>query len=424
MNKIKNEQELINKVLTKLQTAKGLYKYVNKIVKIFVYNNYNFYFVGGTIRDILISIFNKKSNIETQDVDIVVETDDYSKVVTLIQKNLSADKKIKIKTYPQFLTLSILISIDNEIKRIDLSIPRKEEYPKPAVLPKVSVGTVFDDVYRRDFTINAVCIRYDCISKSYSFYDPFNGIKDIINKKIRILHEKSFIDDPTRILRGIRFAATLSFKFEPLTEKFVKEAIRENVISMLSETRLNSEFVNILKKGGNLYQVAKFFKKYKIYAYYINIKDLIKGFITNAKKIELEKIKDKKNKFYIRLFYLLEKVGGPVELLETNKIRIFKKYLEKLNISRDERSPIYDAVKIFANGQRRNLPKWVKIYLQVFNRKITKLPVKPSKLLDLGVQKEKIKPVILYILTNRITNLSNKKIKSIALKLNKSKEIL
>jgi len=411
------EKELVDKVLAKLHTAKGLYQYINKIVKILINNNYNFYFVGGTIRDILISIFNKNSKIEIQDVDIVVETENYFNIVSLMQKNFSSDKKIQIKTHPQFLTLSMFINFKSEVKRIDLSIPRKEEYLRPAMLPKVSCGTIFDDVYRRDFSINAVCLRYDCINKFFTFFDLFNGIKDIREKKIRILHEKSFIDDPTRILRGIRFAATLNFKFEPLTEKLAMEAINSNVISMLSETRLNSEFVNILKKGENLHQIAKLFKRYKINVYYKNIKELIEKFLTDADKIELKKITDPKIKFYIRLFYLLEKTIGEVKPLQTNKIIVFKKYLAKLNIQRNERQPIYEAVKIFARGQKQKLPKWLKIYVKIFKRKITLLPIKPSKLIHWGVPKEKVKSVLLYILTHKIKELSREKIKSITLKL-------
>jgi hypothetical protein len=138
----------------------------------------------------------------------------------------------------------------------------------------------------------------------------------------------------------------------------------------------------------------------------------------NANKIELKKIENTKIRFYIRLLYLLEKVTGGVGPLETNKISVFKEYLVKLDISRDERQPIYEAVKIFAYGKTKTIPKWIKIYLQVFKKKIIKLPVKPFQLVHWGIPKEKIKPLILYLLKHKIRNLSKKKIKSITLKLN------
>jgi len=416
MNKIKTEK-LVSKTLQKLKKIDGLYPYVDKIVKNLILNNYNFYFVGGAIRDILISIFNNTKLKEIHDVDIVVETNEYNKIVELVQKIFYTEKNIHIKTYPQFLTISIFVSSKNKIKRIDLSIPRKEEYPYPASLPKVSIGTIFDDVYRRDFSVNAICLRYDHENKIYSFYDPFGGIKDIIEKKIKVLHDKSFIDDPTRILRGIRFAALLKFKFSQDTEKLIKEAIKKNIFACLSETRLNSEFVNILKKGENLKQLAELLKKYKIDDCYKSIKELVRKFLIYANKIELRKIKDNKVKFYLRLLFLLEKTFGKVGLLETNKLSVFKECLVKLNITKEERQPIYDAVKIFAYGETKKLPKWIKIYSQVFKRKIIKLPIKPAKLLSLGVPKQKIKDVVLYVLSHKLKHLSNEKIKSIALKL-------
>jgi tRNA nucleotidyltransferase (CCA-adding enzyme) len=417
MNRNKNKEELIKKVLERLKNNRKLYSYVDKIIKILVYNNYNFYFVGGTIRDILISVFNNTKLQNVLDIDIVIETKEYDKIVSLIRKNLYVDKKVQIKTYPQFFTMSVLFIEKDEIKRIDLSIPRKEEYLKPAALPKVSVGTIFDDIFRRDFTINAICLYYNSLTKSFSFYDPFNGIKDIIDKKIRVLHKNSFIDDPTRILRGIRFVSTIGFKFDIETEKLIKEAIEKNMLSLLSQHRLNLEFVNILKKGKNLTQIVKLFKKYQITRYYENIQDLLREFMLSANKIELKKIENTKIRFYIRLLYLLEKVTGGVGPLETNKIGVFKEYLVKLDISRDERQPIYEAVKIFAYGKTKTLPKWIKIYLQVFKKKIIKLPVKPSQLVHWGIPKEKIKPLILYLLKYKIRNLSKKKIKSITLKL-------
>jgi tRNA nucleotidyltransferase (CCA-adding enzyme) len=416
MTKIKDNKKLVNKVLIKLQKISWIKPYINKITNVLISNNYNFYFVGGTIRDILISIFNNNTFFDSQDVDLVVETNDYHKIVTVIQNIFSTNERIQIQTYPQFLTFSLVIPSKDQIKRIDFSIPRKEEYPEQSVLPKVSIGTIFDDVYRRDFAINAICLRYDNYNKSYTFYDPFNGIQDIIDKKIRVLHNKSFVDDPTRIIRGIRFAASLKFKFDPITEDFINKAIKDDVISLLSLSRINTEFICILKKGKNLYLVSKYFKKYHIEKYYNHVKNLFSKFIINAKKIELKKIKNTTMKFYIRLFYLLEKTAGKVELLEFNKIQLFKEYLTKLNIPKKDRQPIYNAVRIYALGDNKNLPKWLKIYSDIYKRSIKPLPIKASKLISLGLPKEKINSIFDYIIKQKIKKLTLKKIKSITLK--------
>ena len=153
------------------------------------------YLVGGCVRDLLL----KKRNC---DIDIVVEGD-----AIIFSAYLSKRYNVKAHHYGQFKTATLFFP---ENIRIDLATARKEHYPRPGMLPVVAAGPIYDDLFRRDFTVNAMAMSIHPSSFA-EMVDYFGGYEDLKNKKIRILHEKSFLDDPTRILRAVRFEQRFHF---------------------------------------------------------------------------------------------------------------------------------------------------------------------------------------------------------------------
>lgn len=184
----------------------------------------NLYYVGGVVRDEILGAANF-------DIDFCYEGNAIE-----FSKNLNV-----IKTNPDFGTVRVLY----EGKEIDLASTRVEIYPKAGHLPKVSnIGcSLKEDLKRRDFTINAMAKN----TLTGEIVDYFGGLDDIKNKKLRILHDKSFIDDPTRILRGLKFAVRFGFELEVETRKLQDEYLK-NINYDMSYHRLKKE----LKETFNL----------------------------------------------------------------------------------------------------------------------------------------------------------------------------
>lgn len=168
------------------------------------------YIVGGIVRDIILG----RKNL---DIDIVTE----GPAIPFAQ-GVAKAAGAKVTVYPRFGTATLQWPFG---LRLDLVAARKESYPHPGALPKVRPGTLKDDLFRRDFTINAMAM---CLNQNRwgQLVDEFGGLPDLRNKKIRVLHERSFLDDPTRILRSVRFEQRLNFTIEPGTLGFLQEALR------------------------------------------------------------------------------------------------------------------------------------------------------------------------------------------------------
>lgn len=188
------------------------------------------YVVGGVVRDILL----KRTNF---DLDIVVEGNAISLARTLAKK-----WKAPLTVYRQFGTasLELLKGI-----RIDLVTARKETYAQSGALPVVKPGNLKQDLFRRDFTVNAMAIAINP-ERFGHLVDEFGGLRDLKKKKIRVLHSKSFIDDPTRILRAVRFEQRFHFQIERQTRLLINEALRKKVVSNVKPPRYFAEFKKIL----------------------------------------------------------------------------------------------------------------------------------------------------------------------------------
>ena len=188
--------------------------------------------VGGFVRDLLLNIPNK-------DIDIVVEGNGI-----LFASKLAEEFDGKVKSHEKFGT-SVVIFPDGY--RIDVAMARVEYYQYPAALPTIKQSSVNSDLYRRDFTINSLAIKLNG-EGAFCLIDFFNGERDLKNKEINVLHNLSFIDDPCRLFRAIKFEQRFGFKISKHTEEFMKVAIKKRMVDSLSGTRLLNEINLILKE--------------------------------------------------------------------------------------------------------------------------------------------------------------------------------
>jgi tRNA nucleotidyltransferase (CCA-adding enzyme) len=122
---------------------------------------------------------------------------------------------------------------------------RRERYESPAALPLVEPSTIEDDLFRRDFTINAMAVALTGESEG-TLVDPYDGRSDLEAKTIRVLHDGSFVDDPTRIFRALRYASRYGFELDEHTEALAREAIDEGLVGRLSGARLREELILLL----------------------------------------------------------------------------------------------------------------------------------------------------------------------------------
>jgi tRNA nucleotidyltransferase (CCA-adding enzyme) len=196
------------------------------------YNSMPVYLVGGFVRDLILGV-------ENLDLDIVVEGDGIK-----FAEDFSAKLKAKLIRHRRFGTATIILK---PRLKIDIATARSEFYPEPAHLPVVNSGTLQDDLYRRDFTINAMAISID--KKNFGkLIDFFGGNGDLAAKKIRVLHALSFIDDPTRILRAIRFEQRYNFSIESKTMKYLRKAIKLKMLEKVEPQRIRDDLILILKE--------------------------------------------------------------------------------------------------------------------------------------------------------------------------------
>ncbi len=190
------------------------------------------YLVGGAVRDLLLGMKNI-------DLDLVVEGDGIE-----LARWLAAKMGGKIKRYDRFGTA--LLVLWPGIK-LDMASARRESYERPGALPQVSQGNLKADLYRRDFTINslALCLNSDRFGR---LFDPYGGREDLKKKVIRVLHKGSFSDDPTRIIRGVRFEQRYDFTIEPETETLLKETVDAGMLGRVSGQRIGDELILILRE--------------------------------------------------------------------------------------------------------------------------------------------------------------------------------
>lgn len=193
--------------------------------------NYRAYVVGGFVRDIMLKVDNF-------DIDIVIEGDGI-----IFAGKLARFLKGDVVKHRRFGTATITLP---DKRKIDIATARKEIYNAPAELPVVSPGDIEADLARRDFTINAMAvgINNDGFGRLRDF---FEGERDLKKGLMRVLHKRSFIDDPTRILRAVRFEQRYDFRIETRTLRLLSDARRKKLLEVVQKHRVREELVRMLK---------------------------------------------------------------------------------------------------------------------------------------------------------------------------------
>ena len=217
------------------------------------------YLVGGAVRDLLLA--EDSEDLRLEDIDLVVDgfhqaADDAAGVelAQVLQEHYS---NVKLQVHGKFQTAALLWHNDPQLGSLwlDIATARTEFYPYPAANPEVEASSIRQDLYRRDFTINALAIRLTA-PRPGELLDFFGGLLDLRNHQIRVLHTNSFIEDPTRIFRAVRFAVRLGFTIDPQTENHIHHAIASGVYRRMQEkvatlpalqTRLKRELKYILE---------------------------------------------------------------------------------------------------------------------------------------------------------------------------------
>ncbi len=184
------------------------------------------YLVGGVVRDLLL----RRVNL---DLDLAAEGDGIA-----LARRVSARFRTNLTVFDRFATARL--QFPNGL-RMDIATMRRESYALPAELPEVEPASLAEDLYRRDFTINAMAIELNA-KQAGQLIDWYGGQKDLRTKTIRVLHNKSFHDDPTRIFRAIRFEQRFKGRLDPPTARLLRKAAATNLIDRLSGSRLCNEW--------------------------------------------------------------------------------------------------------------------------------------------------------------------------------------
>ena len=204
------------------------------------------YIVGGVVRDILLGK-------EVWDVDFVVEGD----AIKLAQE-LAKRHGVNLHPFPEFGTAHLKVGR----LKLEFATARRETYIKPGAYPKVEPASLKEDLVRRDFTINAMAISVNPEDFG-TLIDYFGGLRDLKDKVIRILHPVSFIEDPVRILRALRFAGRLDFKLSKSTEKLLRQAVNLGLLKEAPRGRLINE-IKLALREPKVLEILELYKKYHV----------------------------------------------------------------------------------------------------------------------------------------------------------------
>ena len=189
------------------------------------------YLVGGAVRDLL-------RGADPVDLDIAVEGDARS-VARAVAERLGSDAR----EYERFGTATV----ETPATIYNFASTRQEAYDEPGALPRVAPASLAEDLGRRDFSINAMAVGLTGDDLGH-LYDPTGGAADMDAGLVRVLHERSFLDDPTRLLRAVRYAVRLGFALDPETERLAREAVAADALSTVSGARIRDELMDLLRE--------------------------------------------------------------------------------------------------------------------------------------------------------------------------------
>ena len=222
---------------------------------------WHLYVVGGAVRDLLLASVDQTGALK--DIDLVVDSFRSPVIegagVVLAQQLQQQYPNAELQVHGEFQTAALIwrTRAGHAPLMIDIATARTEFYPYPAANPEVEPSSIRQDLYRRDFTINAMAVRLTSPQPGL-LLDFFGGYLDIQQRQIRVLHANSFIEDPTRIFRAVRFAVRLGFTIDSQTETFIRYAVNSGIYADLQaqktkkrlpalQTRLKTELTYIFQ---------------------------------------------------------------------------------------------------------------------------------------------------------------------------------
>lgn len=273
-------QEKNIKTLIRNRLPEDIYKLLQQCGGLAQQLGYKVYAVGGFVRDILMH----RSNL---DIDLVVEGDGIA-----FAQSLAKILKGRKRSHKKFKTAVVILPNG---QRIDIATARLEYYEHPAALPSVELSSIKLDLFRRDFSINALAIELNPQDFG-KLVDFFGGQRDLEEKTIRVLHSLSFVEDPTRIIRAIRFEQRFNFRIGAQTERLIKNAVQLNMFHKLSGARIFQELKLVTKEQDPL----SCLKRMENYDLLQSIHPLLQ-LDTNKEKVieQLEKVLDWYELLYI-----------------------------------------------------------------------------------------------------------------------------
>jgi tRNA nucleotidyltransferase (CCA-adding enzyme) len=198
------------------------------------------YLVGGAVRDLV-------RGEAAVDLDLAVEEDARSAARALAERLDGS-----VREHERFGTAAVRAG---ELA-FDLATTRRETYERPGALPDVAPASLEDDLARRDFAFNAMAIGLTGDDLGH-LYDPHGGLADIEAQSVRVLHDGSFLDDPTRLLRALRYEARLGFSMHPDTERLARYAADEGALETVSGPRVRDELMDLLAEPRAASAVAR-----------------------------------------------------------------------------------------------------------------------------------------------------------------------
>ncbi|HEY1013563.1 MAG TPA: hypothetical protein VGE07_12710, partial [Herpetosiphonaceae bacterium] len=200
-------------------------------------HGWGLYAVGGFVRDLLLGR-------RPGDLDLVIEGDAVAVARELAQATGGA-----LRSHEAFHTATVEWPDAPDLPHLDFITARAEFYEHPSALPEVEAASLRHDLHRRDFTVNTLALALTPARRGH-LYDFYGGLRDLERKLIRVLHNLSFIDDPTRLLRAVRLAARLGFAIEPRTGELIGDAIAQGLIHRTTPARIRHELRLLLEEPG------------------------------------------------------------------------------------------------------------------------------------------------------------------------------
>lgn len=288
------------------ELPEAIYKLLKDISKSAKEAGKSVYLIGGIVRDIILRE-------PSDDIDIVVEGNGI-----IFAKKLHADYGGEVIIHESFKTATW--TNDSGVE-IDITSSRLEYYNHPAALPDVESSTLKEDLYRRDYTINAMAI-YLNEDRFGKLIDPFNGQLDLKEKRIRVLHNLSFVEDPTRILRGIRFETRFNFSMDKQTEKLALQSIAS--IKELSAHRITGEMIRLLTEDNPIKSFNRLFELKFFYQFGVSETSKEVSF-EHATKLQSLYAKNKMNKQPAWFDYFFIPFYEEAKINEANRFALTKR---------------------------------------------------------------------------------------------------